>query len=63
MPDPDQPGKVIVNAEAATAWSADIDVADGYRFIRYRVTLIADLDSETVPHLLRIEMPFSYEAE
>jgi len=63
MEDPNVPGKIVANESEATIWSSDIDVADGHRFLRFRVTLIANLNSETVPVFKRIEMPFSFGKE
>lgn len=40
-------------------WSADINVADGYRYIRFRVRLISNLISNTVARIDEIRIPFS----
>jgi len=63
MEDPNVPGKVIANEAEASPWSSDIDIADGHRFVRFRVTMIANLNSETVPRFRRIEMPYSFRKE
>ncbi|MEN8151689.1 MAG: Ig-like domain-containing protein, partial [Planctomycetota bacterium] len=63
MPHPTLPYMTVADESQATHWSTDIDVADGHRFVRFRVKFVANLNSETVPHFRRISMPFSFGKE
>ena len=63
MPHPNFSWMMIPDEAQATSWSSDIDIADGHRFVRFRVKFIANLNSETVPHFRRIGLPFSFGKE
>jgi len=60
MPDPADDSKVVPDPATETPWSASIDVADGHRFLRLRLVLIANLNSETVARFERIAIPFAF---
>jgi hypothetical protein len=62
MPDPLDPTgtKIIPDPLTYTQWSTTIDGADFHRFIRFRVALIANLNSEEVGRFDQIQMPFSF---
>jgi len=60
MPHPTFPSFIIPDPVTFTPWSANIDIADFHRFIRFKITLIANLNSETVAEFDKVQMPFSF---
>jgi hypothetical protein len=61
--DQNDPEKVIPNPLDVTTWSTDASIADGRRFIRFRIRMVANLNSDTVPEISRIQLPFSFKKE
>ena len=60
MPDPSNPGGVIADPSTLTPWSSSIDICDNKRFIRFRFTLIANLNSDTVAGFQTVQIPFQF---
>ena len=60
MPNPVIPSRIIPDPTTETPWSANLDIADNKRFVRFKVKLIANLNSETVPRFEKISIPFSF---
>ncbi len=60
MPDPVFPGRVIPDPSTYTPWSTSIDTASRKRFVRFRVTLFANLNSDTVPVIRQIQIPYEF---
>lgn len=60
MPDPVFTFLTIPDPATFTPWSGSIDIADNHRFVRFRLTLIANLTSNTVTRFTQIQMPFSF---
>ncbi|MHC4860386.1 MAG: Ig-like domain-containing domain, partial [Planctomycetota bacterium] len=59
MPDP-VTGNIVADPSTETPWSSSIDVSDGKRFIRFRFTLIANLNSDTVAAFQTVQIPFQF---
>jgi hypothetical protein len=60
MPNPSFPSQIIPDPSTQTPWSSTIDVADDKQFVRFRIVLIANLNSSTVPRFDQIQIPFSF---
>lgn len=60
MPDPQDPTKIVEDPSTLTPWSSSIDVSDGKRLIRFRITLIANLNSDTLAAFQSIQIPFQF---
>ena len=60
MPDPKFSWRVIPDPLTYTPWSGSVDIADNHRFVRFRILLIANLNSDTVPRFDKIQMPYSF---
>ena len=60
MPHPLNPGLIVVDESTSTGFVENIDILDGYRFIRFRFTLIANLISDTVPEINSLTIPYFF---
>ncbi len=60
FPIPGNPNNVIPNPSTFTGWVTNIDQLDGYRFFRFRATLIANVSNNTVPILNSITFPYIF---
>jgi hypothetical protein len=60
MPDPKFPTRIVPDPLTYTPWSGSTDIADNHRFLRFKILLIANLNSDTVTKFDKIQMPFSF---
>jgi hypothetical protein len=60
MDHPQNPGVKIPDPSSYTGWVGNIDNLDGYRYIRFRFTMIANLISDTVPEINSIVLPYIF---
>ena len=58
--DPLNPSKFIPNTTAATGFTTDITQIDGHRFFRFRVTMIANLNSNQSARLTSVQFPYQF---
>ena len=56
----DSRGRIVADPATYTPWSTNIDVADAKQFIRFKFTLYANLNSDTVPRINQIQFPFEF---
>jgi hypothetical protein len=60
MPDPNDLTQMIPNPISETPWNTNINSVDLKRFVRFRLTLYANLNSDTVPRFTSIQLPYEY---
>jgi hypothetical protein len=60
MDNPNAPGSKIPDPATYTGWVDDINILDGYRYVRFRFTMIANLISDTVPQINSIVIPYIF---
>jgi hypothetical protein len=60
MPHPSVPSWSIPDPSTYTGWVDNLDMLDGYRFIRWKFTLIANLISDTVPQINSVVIPYIF---
>jgi hypothetical protein len=58
FPIPSNPNNVIPDPTTFTGYVTNLDQLDGYRFIRFRVTLVADVTTGVVPAIKSISIPY-----
>jgi len=61
MPNPANPFQTIPDPATSTGWVTNMDLVDGKQFFRFRVTLFANLISETVVDIDAIQFPFTFQ--
>jgi hypothetical protein len=60
MPHPTIPGYTIPDPSTQTGFVDNIDILDGYRYIRFRFTMYANLISNTVPEINSLTIPYIF---
>ena len=56
----DSRGRLVPDPMTETTWSTNIDVADSKQFIRFRFTMYANLNSDTVPRINQVQFPYEF---
>jgi hypothetical protein len=60
MENPNNPNQIIRDPSTDTGWVESLNLLDGYRFIRFRFTMIANVNSDTVPEINSLMLPYTY---
>ena len=60
FPIPSNPNNVIPDPTTFTGFVTNMDQLDGYRFIRFRVTLVSNVNSGQVPLIKSIDLPYIF---
>lgn len=58
--DPLNPGGYIPNTTSATGFTTDITQIDGHRFFRFRVTMVANLNSNQSARVTSVQFPYQF---
>ncbi len=58
--DPFNPGGFIADASTATGWTSDATKIDGHRFVRFRVTMVANLTTNQTARVSSIQVPYQF---
>lgn len=59
-PDPLNPGRFVPNTAAATGFTTDTSIVDFHRFFRFRVTMVANLNSAQTSRILALQFPYVF---
>lgn len=59
-PDPFNPGGFIADPSRATGWVTDPSLADGNRFVRFRVTMVANLTTNQTARISSVQVPYQF---
>jgi hypothetical protein len=59
-PIPSDPFRMIPDPTTYTGFVGNLDQIDGYRFFRYRITFVANVNTGQVPYLTSLSIPYSY---
>lgn len=60
FPIPSNPNNIIPDPTTYTGFVTNMDQLDGYRFIRYRVTMIANVSTGQVPVIRSLDIPYIF---
>jgi hypothetical protein len=60
MVHPTNPNKYVPDPVTQTTWNTNTNTLDLKRFVRFRLTLIANLNSNTVPRITSIQLPYEF---
>ena len=59
-PDPLNPGGFIPDPTTATGWVTDPTLVDGNRFVRFRVAMIANLNTNQTARISSVQVPYQF---
>ena len=59
-PDPFNPGGFVADPSRATGWVTDPSLVDGNRFVRFRVTMVANLSTNQTARISSVQVPYQF---
>ncbi len=57
---PTDPNQFVPDPVTETSWNTNTNTLDLKRFVRFRVTMIANLNSDTVPRITSVQLPYEF---
>ncbi len=59
-PDPFNPGGFVADPSRGTGWVTDPSLADGFRFVRFRITMVANLTTNQTARISSVQVPYQF---